>query len=389
MVSVQYFRITSDLKFFMASKIDTITKRRKLPPRKWPYWERVVKGQFIGFYRSAKGGTWHARISIAGSHDYEKLKGEIDSDYEEMLKLALVWFKKKSLVKDTHYTVQQAVNDYVSHLRVEKGEKSSKGVEQRLTKHLIPKFKNNELSKLTPAQIKRWRDRLVRISDDHEDARRSKDNANRILSVAKAAFNLAYRNGLVDSDRAWKIVPSFREVGESRKLFLTDRQINDLLTHSVGGFHNLIMSAVLTGARYGELATARVHDLDKLNGTLRLEGKTGKRDSYLSDDALAFFKEISKDRLPDAYLLVRDDGMPWGKSHQHRPMKEAVMVAKLPKETVFYSIRHYHISKALLAGIPAQVIAENCGTSIRMLEKHYGKFMATDRRRMMNQVKLG
>lgn len=373
----------------MASKIDTLTKRRKLPARSWPYWERVVKGQFIGFYRSAKGGTWHARISIAGTQDYEKLGGEIDSEYEEMLKLALAWFKKKNLVKDTRYTVQQAVDDYVSHLKVEKGEKSSKGVEQRLNKHLIPKFGKSELGKLTPAQIKRWRDGLVQISEDEEKVRRSKDNANRIYDVAKAAFNLAYRNGLVDSDRAWKIVRAFRDVGDNRKLFLTDKQVSALLAHTKSGFHNLIKAAVLTGARYGELTSARVHDLDRLNGTLRLEGKTGKRDSYLSDDALTFFKEITKDRLPDAYLLVRDDGMPWGKSHQHRPMKEAVKAAKLPKETVFYSIRHYHISKALLAGIPAQVIAENCGTSIRMLEKHYGKFMATDRRRMLNQVSLG
>ncbi|MEW8351953.1 MAG: tyrosine-type recombinase/integrase [Candidatus Thiodiazotropha taylori] len=373
----------------MASKIDTLTKRRKLAPRTWPYWERIVKGQFIGFYRSPNGGTWHARISINRSQDYEKLGGEIDSEYEEMLKHALAWFKMKSLVKDTSYTVQQAVDDYVSHLRVENGEKSSKAVKQRLHKHLIPKFKKNELGKLTPAQIKRWRDGLVRISENEEDVRRSKDNANRILSVAKAAFNLAYRNGLVDSDRAWKIVQSFRDVGDSRKLFLTDKQINSLLTHTKGGFHNLIKAAVLTGARYGELASVKVRDFDKAHGTLRLEGKTGKRDGYLSDEAIAFLKEICKERLPDAYLLVRDDGMPWGKSHQHRPMKEAVKAAKVPKETVFYSIRHYHISKALLAGIPAQVIAENCGTSIRMLEKHYGKFMATDRRRMMNQVKLG
>lgn len=373
----------------MASKIDTLTKRRKLPARAWPYWERVVKGQFIGFYRSTKGGTWHARISIAGTQDYERLGGEINSDYEEMLKLALVWFKKKNLVKDTRYTVQQAVDDYVSHLKVEKGEKSSKGVEQRLNKHLTPKFGKSELGKLTPAQLKRWRDGLVQISEDEEKVRRSKDNANRIFDVAKAAFNLAFRNGLVDSDRAWKIVQAFRDVGESRKLFLTDKQVNSLLSHTKSGFHNLIKAALLTGARYGELASAKVYDLDKIHGTLRLEGKTGKRDSYLSDDALVFFKEITKDRLPDAYLLVRDDGMPWGKSHQHRPMKEAIKAAKLPRETVFYSIRHYHISKALLAGIPAQVIAENCGTSIRMLEKHYGKFMATDRRRMMNLVRLG
>jgi hypothetical protein len=89
-------------------------------------------------------------------------------------------------------------------------------------------------------------------------------------------------------------------------------------------------------------------------------------------------------------LLPRYDGEPWGKSpHQHRPMKEAVQAAKLPRETVFYSLRHYHIRKALAAGAPVQVVAENCGTSVRMIEKHYGKFLPQDRRDFFNQVKLG
>ena len=61
----------------------------------------------------------------------------------------------------------------------------------------------------------------------------------------------------------------------------------------------------------------------------------------------------------------------------------------LPSETVFYSLRHYFISKALKSGMPVQVVAENCGTSIRMIEAHYGKFMKSDRRAMLNEVELG
>ena len=105
-------------------------------------------------------------------------------------------------------------------------------------------------------------------------------------------------------------------------------------------------------------------------------------------DGLAFFRTLSQDKLPGAWLFLKDNGEPWGKSHQHRPMKEAVKAAKLPRDTVFYSLRHYHISKALIAGLPVQVIAENCGTSVRMIEKHYGKFMPKDRRRLLNQVVL-
>ena len=42
----------------------------------------------------------------------------------------------------------------------------------------------------------------------------------------------------------------------------------------------------------------------------------------------------------------------------------------------------------LLAGINALVIAQNCGTSVRMIEKHYGKFTGKDRRVMVNLIEL-
>jgi len=71
-------------------------------------------------------------------------------------------------------------------------------------------------------------------------------------------------------------------------------------------------------------------------------------------------------------------------NHHTRSMRDVVKTANLPRDTVFYSLRHYHISKALLAGIPLQVVAENCGKSVRMIEKHYGKFLSTDRQVVQN-----
>jgi hypothetical protein len=37
----------------------------------------------------------------------------------------------------------------------------------------------------------------------------------------------------------------------------------------------------------------------------------------------------------------------------------------------------------LKSGVPTQLLAENTGTSIRMIERHYGKFIKDDRRRML------
>ena len=42
--------------------------------------------------------------------------------------------------------------------------------------------------------------------------RRRRASANRVLTYLKAALNLAWRNGLVPSDDAWRRVKPFRSV---------------------------------------------------------------------------------------------------------------------------------------------------------------------------------
>jgi integrase len=375
------------------NSIDTPTKRKKLTPRREPYWQKVTQGQYFGFRRTKTGGNWIARLRTPdGKHRYNALDASLPWDdkdtYEQAHDLALEWFGAAGSIDDHHYSVNDAVADYVSHLKVERSAKTAEDTRQRLDKNITDKLGNAELAKLKTITIKQWRDSLVRVSDDPEDVRRSKSGANRVLSMLKAALNLAFYNGQVASDREWRRVKPFRSVDEARKLFLTDKQVKRLLDKTEGSFHALLRGAVLTGARYGELANAKVSNFDPKQAILTLTGKTGTHDAYLSDDALTFFKQQARNKLPGAWLFTKEDGSPWGKNHHTRLMHDAVKAAKLPRDTVFYSLRHYHISKALLAGVPAQVVAENCGTSIRMIEKHYGKFMAQDRRSFFNQVVL-
>jgi integrase len=375
------------------NSIDSPTKRNKLIPRREPYWQKITAGQYLGFRRTRTGGAWVARVRVEGQQRYQALEvvdaWDNKDAYDNAHSKAFEWFTTAATVEDHHYRVKDAVADYVEHLRVNNSEASAKDAESRMDNHLTDKLKDCQLTNLKTVQIKRWHQDLVRVSDDEEDVRKSKDGANKLLTKLKAALNLAFNNGLVATDREWRRVKPFKDVGGVRILFLTDKQVQRLLEHADGAFKNILEAAKLTGARYGELASVRVADLDTKHGTLLLDGKTGERLCYLSDEALAWFKQQAKAKLPKALLLPKDDGTEWGKSHQARPMKAAVKAAKLPRDTVFYSLRHYHISKALLAGVPAQVVAENCGTSIRMIEKHYGKFMAQDRRSFFNQVQLG
>jgi len=209
------------------------------------------------------------------------------------------------------------------------------------------------------------------------------------MKMFKAALNLAYRKEIIGTDKAWRNLMAYKNVIVSRSVFLTSEEIQRLLNVTEGNFHYLVKSALYTGARYGEIINTTVSDFNPIEGTLHLGGKTGIRDCYLNDKAIKHFKTLSVNKSPSDKLHIKDDGNDWGQGSQRLPMQKAVLEAKLPKDTVFYTLRHTHISIALLAGVNIQVVAENCGTSIIMIEKHYGKFMKTDRRVMFNRVNLG
>ena len=54
-------------------------------------------------------------------------------------------------------------------------------------------------------------------------------------------------------------------------------------------------------------------------------------------------------------------------------MREAVAAAKLPNTVVFYTLRHSFIADVIDQNMNVFDIAKITGTSIDMIDKHYGK----------------
>ena len=44
----------------------------------------------------------------------------------------------------------------------------------------------------------------------------------------------------------------------------------------------------------------------------------------------------------------------------------------------FYATKHAYISVALSAGVNIKWLAKQCGTSVAMIEKHYGRYIKDD-----------
>jgi integrase len=292
-------------------------------------------------------------------------------------------------------TVRQAVERYVAYLRAKK--KTGTDAANRLAKHVLPTLGDRPVAALTEKELEACTVAMVRHDpSDPEVARRSKDTANRCLAAFRAALNMAFydtSNGIA-SDTAWRRgLRPFPKVARARECFLDQTQANRLVNVCKGGFRNLVTAALLTGARPPhELAGCRVRDFRADLRTLTIvDGKTGHRDIVLTQEAVAFFTGTAAGREPDALLLPRDDGTKWGKNMHIKPMNEAVVRAKLPKDCSIYSLRHTHASQSILLGVNIKFLAENMGTSIVMLEKSYGKFLAASRREMIETAgfKLG
>ena len=380
--------------------ITSKTSRAKLEIRDKPYYRQLAPRVTLGYVRRSSGpGSWVRRENlgpgrfltrvIATADDLALPDGKHVLSYEQAVKAAGAPRAKPT----ERLTVKTALEAYLTALAARS--KHAKDARQRCEKHIYPTLGSKRVDALTRTDVETWRNALVVDRDDDPDTkRRSQDSANRLLTILKAGLNHAFSeetNGIA-SDKAWRSVKAFRDTTGTREYHFTPEETIRLIDSArkldeTGTFANLCEAGFLTGARYGELAALDVRHFDARQGSLQVpSGKTGSRIVSLTAESIAFFAPLAMDRPGTEPLLPRWDGERWGKSHQHRPMKDALKDAKLPLKASFYALRHSHISRAIEAGMPLTLIAENSGTSVRMIEQTYGKFIKKTRQELIEKT---
>ena len=203
---------------------------------------------------------------------------------------------------------------------------------------------------------------------------------NRILTVLKAALNHAWRDGIVPSDEAWRRGSS-RFAGSMRRRcgILSTEECRRLINACAPGFRQLVQAAVLTGCRYGELCAMRVSDYNPDAGTAHVRDSKGGKSRHipLTDEGREFFARAAVGRLGGDLLFTRaSGGLPWGSSHQQRPLQRACANAKVEPAVSFHVLRHSYGSLLAARGVPLQVIAEVLGhADTRITSRHYAHLL--------------
>ena len=361
----------------MTNKLDTKAKRIRLAKRREPYWHKLILGGYLGYRVGVKGGSWIARYRMEdGKQTYKSLELPAhlpQNEYDIAVSEASKWFEGINQGgRARPGTVKEAADIYIKYLDRKKGDRAAADARGRINLHILPNLENIPLDKLRSDQIEDWHASFV-VEGSDEKIRKSKATANRNLTTFKAMLNHAYKKRLIQTTWAWTGVDKFQHTESAREEYLDRGQIKKLLEASEGHFKKLLTAGALTGARYGELAKLKARDLDKHRDLLNIpRGKTEPREFPLTKQTKAFFVEQTKGKLPEAYLLTKDGVKPWGPSDQTKLMREVVEKAGIPSSVVFYTLRHSFIAD-LINEMSIFNIAKITGTSIKMIEDHYGK----------------
>lgn len=73
----------------------------------------------------------------------------------------------------------------------------------------------------------------------------------------------------------------------------------------------------------------------------------------------ASFEAMTADKEGMALIFTHTDGTAWGKSHMHRPLREACARVKISPAISFHILRHTHGGTSAMKGVPMPVIAWN------------------------------
>jgi integrase len=384
--------------------LSKIGERERLKPRKGdePHWQRLRFGCFVGFRPSQRGGkgTWFARAYDADTckyrrkplGDYGALSGH--DIFAQAKRDAEAWadsVESGGVQTRKIVTVEDACRDYLSD------RPKSEGILKRTVFHdPIGKVK---LDKLRRHHLRDWRKRLEEspalLTRNKGGQKRTKDRSkstvNRDMVPLRAALGRMLPPGNPNTDAAWQdALKPHKGADKRRDLYLDRAERVRLLKSTDTGASPFVRALCLLPLRPGALAALKTSDFDKRTRTLTIgKDKNGKPRQVTVPEIIAeFLAAQTTNKLPAAPLFSRSDGRAWNKDAWKHPIKAAVTAARLPKGVAAYTLRHSVITDLIREGLPVLTVAQLSGTSVAMIERHYGHLVRNDAENALARLAL-
>lgn len=286
-------------------------------------------------------------------------------------------------VKVAKDTVADACRDYVTWLHKEGRRTAAEDADRRFERTVYSDpIGKVRLSAVTQDDMENWRGRIERGELATLPAKRgrppaakelSKATVNRMRTPLVAALNRAVSRRKVTPDRAieWESVKPYQNAGQRREIYLDRQQRRAWLKAADADVRAMMECIALTGCRPGDPAATLRRDYDARHATVRFKTKNHERVIPLSPASKDLFDRLAKDKLPAAPMFT-NAGKAWSSSDWAERVRNAATDAGMPDGVVLYTLRHCWITDAIVGGMDLLTVAKLTGTSLSMIEKHYG-----------------
>jgi integrase len=239
---------------------------------------------------------------------------------------------------------------------------------------------DKSISKLTRDQILEWR--------DAQADRVSRKTANNRLKGIRSALKAAVQAGHLDTNPADQ-VSTLKIMSRSERGAFTSDQVKILLEAAEGEWKGLILLAVYTGQRLGDIAALTWRQVDLAAGVIRLTtGKTGARlaipiPAPLKAHLLAMPEKEGPMHPNAARIVARGKGV----GQLSNDFADLLLQCGLRKAAAskgqgrgglrtahalsFHSLRHTAVTMLKEAGVPHAVVQALIGHESDAISQHY------------------
>ncbi len=398
-------------------RINTAEARADLPmsANNEPYWVAITPGTALGYYKGARDTCWFVRQRVGSKYvkqrigtadDHVRADGAVVLSHRQAVALAVSTQLSKRNPQPRHYgdglTLNALFDAYLEARQTTPGGRTNRVMAKttatvtRLAWGLYVRDSHGEklVTAVTAGTLKTWHAKIVTLPPtnrgralpydptDPEQVRARRSTANRILTIAKAALSWGREHERLPPTLPdyWTRVRPFRLGDDPPPRMLEADEVTRLLNAAAPDLRELLIGALATGARQGELLPLRVADYAAEQGMVRLyQFKTGKTLwQPLTPEGRTFFDRITAGKLSSALIFTRTDGRPWARSDLQRPTRVAVAAAKLD-DVSFKVTRATYGKLLLLATHDLELVAKALGHSdSRITRKHYAALLPSE-----------
>jgi integrase len=269
----------------------------------------------------------------------------------------------------TRLSFDQMVDEFLEkHSKVEK---ASYERDTYIGKNVKKYFKSTPLDQIKPYNIKCWRQWRSKHTTNRGPLV-SKATLNRELAFLKTMFNMAVEWDYLEINPAIKLKQLRGE--KQRMRFLNSEEVRSLIHHSSEYLKPIVITAISTGMRRGEILDLKWEHVDLKHRFLRVvkSKNSDSRDLPINEFLYNTLVKLEKSRRMKKYVFCKEDGS------RRKCIKEAFNKASRDAglgDLWFHDLRHTYASLNASGGCDLITLKNLLGHKTLAMTQRYAHFI--------------